>query len=71
MAACMRACMSAYGCVYVCWYVGYICQFWDLDNEGRCYVISLCHFNYYEADILIEHSYLSTSVSQSWRLYNR
>jgi len=35
--------------------------FLDLDNKGLCYVTSLRHFNYHEAELLSERS----SVSQS------
>ena len=40
-----------------------------IPNEGRYYVISLPHFNYYEAELLIERSSLTQSVSQSGKLY--
>jgi len=66
MAVCMCACLCAHGCVYVCLYVGYICAyFFYLDNEGLCCVISLRHFSYYEAELLIERSYLSQSL---WKI---
>jgi len=28
---------------------------YTIPNEVLCYVISLCHFNYFEAELLLEH----------------
>src|SRR6218665_1764850 len=38
-----------------------------LHNEGPCYVISLRHLNYFEAELLLERSAVSQSV---WKIYN-
>ena len=41
-----------------------------IPNEGHYYVTSLPHFNYYEAELLIEHSSLTQSVSLVNYIYN-